>query len=56
MTPDRVTSNVVFHVRAACGVTLDYTPDEAAARTCARENGAQMFKVDRISGVAVLVA
>lgn len=52
----QVTSDVLFHVRTADGVSLDLTADEAAARKYAREMGAQLWRLVRSAGSQTRVA
>lgn len=44
---------VGYHVRSACGVTLDFTVDLAAARKTANEERADVYEVTRATGRSV---
>lgn len=56
MILDRVTSDVLFHVRTENGVTLDLTPNEQGARTHATKEGAQLFRIVRSAGSTTRIA
>lgn len=56
MIPDRVTSNILYHVRTAYGVTIDLTPNYAAASALALVEGARLYMLNRASGRSTWIA
>lgn len=52
MMPDRVTSDLIYHLRSSSGVTLDWTPNEAGARAALITEGkdASLWRVCRSAG------
>jgi hypothetical protein len=41
---------MIYHVRAACGVTIDWTQDLAKARKIARAEGLQLWALNPYTG------
>lgn len=44
-----------YHVRTACGVTIDWLPDRAMAIRLAENEGLQVYAVNAATGIATRI-